>query len=204
MSADLDRMVRDLAGPSAQLDVARLRQGARRARVRQRLLTTAVVLALLIPVGVGVLRAARPPDVKLFDPSSAAVSLVPFDARTDIAGDVPPLDDEAAGREPTLLPAGLVRCEGPVADGATDVTAYCDGATVVLRLARGPHDALPEDGVEVAVGDHTGYTAADGGRRGVTVSDADTPADTHYRLTAPEAYRAETLAEIMASIPALG
>lgn len=205
MSADLDRLLRDLGGPPAELDVARLRRGARQARTRRRRLATAAALALLVPAGLGLLRATRQPAVEFTDqPGRTPVTLVPFDARRDVRGDVAPLDDEAARREPTLLPAGLVRCEGPAAEGATVVTAYCDGAAVVARLARGPHGALPEVGDQVDIGDHIGYTAATGGRRELTVSDADSPADTHYRLTAPGDYRAETLADILASVPALG
>jgi len=204
VSADLDRVLQDLAGPPAELDVPRLRRQARRARTRHAVLATAAALALLVPVGLGLLQAGRPANVELTDePATTPISLAPFDARGDIQGAVPSLDDEAARREPLLLPPGLVRCQGPAADGPTVVTAYCDGTVVVARLARGPHDALPEAGAGIAVGDRPGYGAVDRGRRQVTVSDADTPADTHYRLTAPESYPAETLARILASVPAL-
>jgi len=203
VSADLDRRLQDLAGPPAELDVANLRESAHRARVRRGLVMTAAAVALLVPVGLG-LRAARAPDVALTDPSgSTPAGLLPFDARTQVQGEVPALDDEAARREPTLLPPGLARCEGPAAQGVTVVTAYCDGTTVVARLARGPHDALPEVGDEIAVDDRAGYSTLGRERREVTVSDEDSPADTHYRLTAPKGYRAETLAEILASVPAL-
>ncbi|MBA2579197.1 MAG: hypothetical protein H0V05_21580 [Euzebyaceae bacterium] len=192
MAPELRELMRAAAGPPAVADVEAIRAGARRRRTRRRTAGAVAVAVIAVPLALAVLGPLTSTTVGLTDrPPPEAPAVVPALERVDAA-------DAGA---PTLLPAGFTRCKGPAIAGALTVTEFCDG-DVVLRLRHGPHSALEERGEEIPVGTRTGTTlVADDGWREVTVSDSDSPGDTHYRLEAPAAYSPEVLAEILESIP---
>ena len=157
-------------------------RGRRRAVAR---VTGVAVVAVVAIGGVATWSTPRPAQevVTLAD----AEGLVPY-------GPAGPTD-------PTVLPPGAERCAGPTAAGALVRTTFClpDGATV--EVARGPHDALPEEGRAVAVADRRGYVLVEADVTAVTVSDANSLDDTHHRVSGP--LDAATLAAIAASIPSV-
>lgn len=211
MPADVHDLLRTVAGPVAVLDTDGLRRRVRRRRTRRRVVVAAALVAVAVPLSSLIAGQLHRPEVALVerrpeapvDVAVAAPALVPFDPVTAARGAAPEIDAAAATAEPRLLPQGLARCAGPTTTGTLTVTTYCAEDGTILRLLRGPHDLLPEEGRPVPVADRPGYSAVEDRWRTVTVSDRDAPDDVHFRLEAPAALAPEALAEVLASVPAL-
>lgn len=183
MSVDPHDLVDRAAGPPAgPPDVRAVRRRvAQRRRNRQ---IAAAVTAVATIGGTGLLAA------ELVPPTPTAVNIAA---------------DPGAGQryEPTWLPEATMLCRPPRNDDGLLITQYCtEDAT--LTLLRGPHERLRERGHRIAVAHLTGWFQADEHRVVVTVSDRDSMDDIHYQLTSDAPTHApETLARILASIPAL-
>ena len=194
MDRDLSRALLRAAGPPAPLDVERLRQRVARRR-RRATLAQAAAVALVLLVGLSLVltavgsRRASPvarPDLVL--PTETAPTLVPF---------------RGGEHDPSALPPGFARCDGPVTVQEVVIRDFCDPAGVVIRILRGTHPTLHELGSAVAVGARTGWTTTEDGWRLLTLSDSDTMADTHYRVEAPDVYGLKVLVDVLRSIPAV-
>lgn len=210
MPADVHDLLRTVAGPPAVLDIEGLGRRVRRRRTRRRVVVTAALLVGSVPLSAVIGEQLRRPEVALVEQRpeppvgiAPAPALVPFDPVTAARAAAPEIDAAAVTAEPRLLPEGLARCGGPTTTGALTITTYCAEDGTILRLLRGPHDLLPEEGQPVPVAARLGYGAVEDGWRTVTVSDRDAPDDVHFRLEAPAALAPEALAEILGSVPAL-
>ena len=122
----------------------------------------------------------------------------------------------ASDESPTLLPSGARTCD-PVdppagcanpsvealqSDPLVQLVWFCATEADVV-VATGPHASIPEEGDILGVSRRDGFVDRTDGLVTLTVSDANSLDDTHFRVMAEESVAPQTLVEIMSSIPAI-
>lgn len=204
MDAELRELTRRAAGPPAgPPDLEHVARRAADRRRTRRLATFAAAVVVLVAGAVAWQTLGPVPRPDIVGSGVAAVELVGFDPTRDVVAGVPSLDEQQVARQPTRMPPGWVRCDGPDAGaGRLEVTVFCRGERQLV-LRSGPHGPLHETGEQLPVGPRTGWfePLSDGGWR-LTVSDRTAPNDRHYQLDAPAELGPPSLAAIVESIPA--
>lgn len=201
MDDDVRRLVASAAGPSpSAADVEAIQAGVRRRRRTRQILTASTALVLILAlVAIG---DWRPPGrVQVFTMDASALS--PFDptVTTGPAAHVPTLSRIQIEAQPTLQPPGYRRCAGPTTTGRVTTTRYC-GPGADITLHTGAHTLLPETGDPIQIGSKTAWFQRLSDQRGrITISDQNSPVDTHYQLDVPASIDPGTAAAILASIP---